>query len=297
MTMRERIKILPCLVAVGLTLAPLLARAEDGEGFTTDNIAVGLEFNTASKGLHGSTVYSGTATMPISGGSLLDIDNTVKKVKLTQVLARASYQVNDQFRPYVLLGSNALSFDDRYNVTLGGVLATDTSVGYSDSFSLGYGLGFEGVLMKLPEEMKLTYGVRMVTFSSSAATAVPPEDISNALESLNPAAKVQFSTDATYREWDVALAVSRDYEIDSDLTLTPQIGYRHASISMKTSTDIEFSPGMPNYLLGKSERSLGGSLSSVTLGAALSYQSFIAASLQLAVGDETSLNLAVTYGF
>jgi hypothetical protein len=296
MTMHRRSNILSCLIAFGLTLAPFTAQAVEEEGFTTENIAVGLEFNTASKGLHGTTVFSGTATMPLSGSSLLGIENTVKKVKLTQVLARASYQVNDAFAPYLLLGSNALSFDDRYNVTLGSVLATDASVGYSDS-SFGYGLGFEGVLMTLPEEMKLTYGVRMVTFSSSASAAVPPEEISSTLENLNPVAKMRFSTDVTYREWDVSLGMSRDFAIDSDFTLTPQVGYRHASISMKTSTDVEYSPGMPNYILGETERSLGGSLSSVTLGAALSYQDFLSASLQLAVGDETSLNLAVTYGF
>ena len=178
-----------------VTLAPLTAHAVEEEGFTTDNIAVGLEFNTGEQRAarhHRLQRHRDHAAFPEA--SLLDIENTVKKVKLTQVLARASYQVNDNFTPYLLLGSNALSFDDRYNVTLGSVLATDTSVGYSDSRALGDGLGIRGRPDETARgEMKLTYGVRMVTFSSSAATEVPPEDISSALEILNPAAKMRGS--------------------------------------------------------------------------------------------------------
>jgi hypothetical protein len=66
---------------------------------------------------------------------------------------------------------------------------------------------------------------------------------------------------------------------------------------MKAATDIEYSPGMPNYLKGTVDRSFGGSLNSMTLGVSGSYQEFIGAAILLAVGDETGISLAVSYKF
>lgn len=295
--MRERSRFLPCLVAVGFALAPAPAFASDFGDYSRDHLSVGLEFNSLKKGLDATAAFSGTAKLPTSAMFAEDVENSVGKVKLTEVLVRVGYRVNDHFTPSLLLGSSGLSFSDRHKLSIPSLLSTDTSVSYADSTSPAYGFGIAGVLMELPAEMKLSYGMRMLTFKSSDGTTVPPEEISNNLGSLNPIEKVNFSTDVTFREWDFTLGVSREYQFDENFTITPQFGYRHSSISMKAATDIEYSPGMPNYLKGTVDRSFGGSLSAVTLGVTGNYQEFISATLQLAVGDETGISLGVTYGF
>jgi len=196
-----------------------------------------------------------------------------------------------------LLGTAGLSFDDSYEFSIDSLLSADLDVSYSDSLSVGFGFGAEGVLMELPAEMKLGYGVRMFTFSSSDESAVPPEEVSSQLAQLNPVEPMNFSTGATYTEWDFSIGVSREYRIDFDYTVTPQIGLRHSSISLKLDTEVAYSPGMPNYLEGTFDRSLGGSATSVTLGVTGSYQEFVDATLLVALGDEMGLTLAVTYGF
>ena len=297
--MWEKNRFLPYLVAVGVALAPLpaFAVAEKQDGFSLENLSIGLEFNYLNKGLDATTAISGTGRLPGVGTFTSEVENSVDRVKLTEVLARVNYQVNDHFTPYLLLGTSGLAFDDRYRLNLDSLRSVDTNVPYSDSFSLGYGIGAEGVLMELPAEMKLTYGVRMFTFKSSDSAAVPPQEISSFLTQINPVEKVDFSTDATYREWDVSFGVSREFELGDGFSVTPQLGYRHSSISLKTSTDVEYSPGVPYYLQGTFDRSLGGSLSSVTLGVTGGYLDYLVATLVLAVGDETGITLAVTYGF
>jgi hypothetical protein len=267
------------------------------EGFALENLSVGLEFNSLKKGLDATAAFSGSAKLPTSAAFTEDVENSVGNVKLTEVLTRVSYRINDHFRPSLLLGNVGLSFDDRYKVNIPALLSTDTTVSYSDSTSLAYGFGVEGVLMELPAQMKLTYGMRMFTFKSSDSSAVPPEEISNLLAPLNPVEKVNFSTDVNYKEWCFSFGVNREYQIDNNFTVTPQLGYRHSSISMKAATDIEYSPGMPNYLKGTVDRSFGGSLNSMTLGVSGSYQEFIGAAILLAVGDETGISLAVSYKF
>lgn len=295
--MRVRSKFMPCLVAVGIAVAPLPAFAKDYEDFSRDKLSVGLEFTYHNKGLDATTAVSGAARLPSSGTFTGHIDFSVDKVKLTEVLARVNYQVNDHFTPFLLLGSSGLSFDDRHKVEVSSLLSADTVVPYSDALSLGYGFGAEGILMELPAEMKLTYGLRMFTFKSSDAAAVSPEEISSVLAPLNPIENVEYSTDVIFREWDFSFGVSREYQLDDNYFITPQLGYRHSSISMKTTTEVEYSPGMPNYLKGTFDRSLGGSLSSVTLGVTGSYQDYIGVTLQVAVGGETGISLAVNYGF
>lgn len=294
---REISKYLSCLVAVGIALAPVSTSAKEFEGFSPENLSVGLELNFLNKGLHATAAFSGSARLPSSGTFAEEVENSVNKVKLTEVLTRVSYQFNDHFTPSFLLGISGLSFGDRYRLNIPSLLSTDTTVSYSDSVSPAYGFGIEGVLMELPAEMKLSYGMRMFTFKSSDNSAVPPDEINNLLASINPVEKVNFSTDVTFREWDFSFGVSREYQFDNNFTVTPQLGYLHSSISMKAATDIEYSPGMPNYLKGTVDRSFGGSLSSVTLGITGSYQEFIGATLQLSVGDETGISLGVTYGF
>ena len=295
--MRERSKFLPFLVAVGLALTPLPAFSAEFEGFSRENLTVGLEINYLKKGLDATAAFSGSAKLPTSGMFAEDVEDSVGNVKLTQVLTRVSYQINDHFVPSVLLGSSGLSFSDRYRLNLSSLLSTDTSVSYSDSISPAYGFGVEGVLMELPKEMKLNYGMRMLTFKSSDSTAVPPDEISSLLAPLNPIEEVSFSTDVTFREWDFSFGVSREYQYDNNISITPQLGYRHSSISMKAATDITYSPGMPNFLKGSVDRSFGGSLSSVTLGVMGRYQEFIDATILLAVGDEMGITLAVSYKF
>jgi opacity protein-like surface antigen len=284
-------------VAVGIALAPLPAVAAEVEAVSLENLSVGLEFNRLNKGLDATTAISGSARLLSPDVFAAQVDNSVDTVKLTEVLARVNYKVNDHFTPYLLLGTSGLSFDDKYKFDIASLLGADTSVPYSDSLAVGYGFGAEGVLMALPAEMTLTYGVRMFTFTSSDGAAVPPEQISSLLVQINPIEKVNFSTDVTFREWDFSVGVQREYEFDGDFTVTPQFGYRHCSISMQTSTDVEYSPGMPSYLKGTFDRSLGGSLSSVTLGVTGRFQEYIGATLQVAVGDETGMTLAVTYEF
>ena len=295
--MRERSKYLSCLVAAGIALAPLPTSAEEFKGFALENLSVGLEFNYLSKGLDATAAFSGNATLPTSGAFAADVENSVGTVKLTEVLTRVSYRFNDHFIPSLILGLSGLSFDDRYKVNIPALLSTDTAVSYSDSSSLSYGFGLEGVLMELPAEMKLTYGMRMFTFKSSDSTAVPPDEISGSLASLNPNEKVNFSTDVAFSEWDFSFGVSREYQFDNNFSITPQLGYRHASISMKAATDIAYSPGMPNYLNATADRSFGGGLNSLTLGVTGNYQNFIGATLLLAVGDESGISLAVSYTF
>lgn len=280
-----------------MVLAPLPAFADEFEGFSLANLSVGLEINSLKKGLDATAAFSGTAKLPTSDLFAEDVKNSIGKVKLTEVLVRVDYEVNDHFTPSLLLGSSGLSFSDNYNLNIPSLLSTNTRVSYGDSVSPVYGFGIEGILMELPKEMKLTYGMRMITFKSSDSTSVPPEEISNLLSPLNPAEQVNFSTDVTYREWDFSFGVSREYQFGDDFSYTPQLGYRHSSISMKTVTDVEYSPGMPNFLQGTAGRSYGGSLSAVTLGVTGSYQGFIDVALQLAVGDETGICLAVTYEF
>jgi len=294
---RERSKYVSCLVAAGIALAPLPTYALEFEGFALENLSVGLEFNSLKKGLDATAAFSGNAKLPTSAAFTEDVENSVGNVKLTEVLTRVSYQFNDHFIPSLLLGVSGLSFGDSYKVNIPTLLSTDTTVSYSDSTSLAYGFGVEGVLMELPAKMKLTYGMRMFTFKSSDSTAVPPEEISNVLAPLNPIEKVNFSTDVNFKEWDFSFGVSREYQLDNNFSVTPQIGYRHSSISMDAATAIEYSPGMPNFLQGTADRSFGGSLNSLTLGVTGSYQEFIGATLLLVVGDETGISLAVTYGF
>jgi len=295
--MRERSKYLSCLVAAGIALSPLPASAEEFGGFALENLSVGLEYNALNKALDATNANSGSAKLPSSAPYAEDFENSVDKVKLTEVLTRVSYRFNDQFTPSLLLGSSGLSFGDSYKINIPALLSTDTSVPYSDSASLAYGFGVEGVLMELPAEVKLTYGMRMFTFKSSDDTAVPPEEISNLLAPLNPTEKVNFSTAVTFREWDFSFGVSREYQIDNNFSITPELGYRHSSITMKAATDITYSPGMPNYLSGAVDRSFGGSLNSMTLGVTGSYQESVGATILLAVGDETGISLAVSYGF
>lgn len=295
--MRELSKYVSCLVAVGIALAPLSTPAKEFEGFSPERLAVGLEFNSLNKGLDATAAFSGSARLPSSGTFAEDVKTSVNKVKLTEVLTRVSYEFNDHFTPSLLLGVSGLSFGDSYRINVPALPSADTTVSYSDSVSPAYGFGIEGVLMELPAEMKLSYGMRMFTFTSSDSTAVPPDEVSNLLAPLNPIEKVNFSTDVTFREWDFSFAVSREFQFENDFAVTPQLGYRHSSISMKAATDVEYSPGVPYFLMGSVDRSFGGSLSSVTLGVSGSYQEFIGAALQLAVGDETGISLAVTYGF
>lgn len=295
--MRGKLGIIAGCFAIGFALTPLPALAADFQGFLLENLAVGLEFNSLNKGLDATAAFSVSARMPSSGLFAEEIETSVNKVKLTEVLTRVSYQVNDHFIPSLLLGISGLSFGDRYRFNIPSLLSTDATVSYSDSVSPAYGFGVEGVLMELPAEMKLSYGMRMFTFTSSDNTAVPPDEISNFMAALNPIEEVNFSTDVTFREWDFSFGVSREYQYDNNFAITPHLGYRHSSISMKAATDVEYSPGMPNYLKETVDRSFGGSLSSVTLGVTGSYQEFIDATLQLAVGDETGISLAVTYGF
>ena len=295
--MRKRSKCVSCLVAAGIALAPLPTYAAEFEGFALENLSIGLEFNSLKKGLDATAAFSGNAKLPTSAAFTEDVENSVGKVTLTEVLTRVSYRFNDHFIPSLLLGVSGLSFGDSYKVNIPALLSTDTTVSYSDSTSLAYGFGVEGVLMELPAEMKLTYGVRMFAFKSSDGTAVPPEEISNSLASPNPDDKVNFSTDVNYREWDFSFGVNREYQLDNNFTITPQLGYRHASISMKAATDIEYSPGLPNYLNGTADRSYGGVLNSLTIGVTGSYQEFIGATILLAVGDETGISLAVSYTF
>lgn len=295
--MREKSRIVSCLVAVGIALAPLSTSAREFEDFSPEKLSVGLEFNSLNKRLNATAAFSASARLPSSGSYAEDVENSVGKVKLTEVLTRVSYRINDHFTPSLLLGSSGLSFGDRYKINSPYLLSTDTTFSYSDSLSLAYGFGVEGVLMELPAEMKLTYGMRMLTFKSSDNTAVPPDEVSNSLASLNPIEKMSYSTDVTFSEWGFSLGVSRVYQYDNNFTITPQFGYRHASISMKAGTEIEYSPGMPNFLQETVDRSFGGSLSSVTLGVTGRYREYIGATLGLAVGDETGISLAVSYQF
>lgn len=295
--MRMGRKYLSCLVAASIALAPLPASAEDFEGFAFEDLTVGLEFNYLNKGLDATAAFSVSAQLPSSGATAQDVENSVGSVKLTEVLTRVSYRFNDHFIPSLLLGVSGLSFDDHYKVNIPALLSADTTVSYSDSTSLAYGFGVEGVLMELPAEMKLTYGVRMFAFTSSDSTAVPPEEISSLLASPNPDDKVNFSTDVNYREWDFSFGVSREFQLDNNFSITPQLGYLHSSISMKAATDIEYAPGLPNYLNGTADRSYGGGLNSLTLGFTGSYQEFIGATILLVLGDETGISLAVSYTF
>ena len=290
-------KYVSCLVAAGIALAPLPASAEEFAGFAFENLSVGLEFNYLNKGLDATAAFSVSAQLPSSGATVQDVENSVGDVKLTEVLTRVSYRFNDHFIPSLLLGVCGLSFDDKYKVSIPALLSADTTVSYSDSTSLAYGFGVEGVLMELPAEMKLTYGVRTFAFTSSDSTAVPPEEISSLLASPNPDDKVNFSTDVNYREWDFSFGVSREFQLDNNFSITPQLGYLHSSISMKAATDIEYTPGTPNYLNGTADRSYGAGLNSLTLGCAGSYQEFIGATILLVLGDETGISLAVSYTF
>ena len=56
---------------------------------------------------------------------------------------------------------------------------------------------------------------------------------------------------------------------------------------MKAATNIEYSPGMPNFLIRTVDRSFGGGVNSATLGA----------TILLAVGDEMGIPLAMSYTF
>lgn len=295
--MRESNKFLSCLVAAGIALAPLPAVARSGESFSRENFSVGLELNVLDKGLGGTTAMSGTARVPFFDTFTAQADNTVENVKLTEVLARVNYQFNGHFTPYLLLGVSGLSFDDGYKLNVGSLLSIDTTVPYSDSLALGYGFGAEGVLLELPARMKLTYGMRMFTFSSSDSEAVPPEQISSVLARLNPIEKASFTTDVTFREWDFSLGVSREYDLDGDFSVIPALGYRHCSVTMDAATEVEYSPGMPYYMKGTVERSLGASLSSATLAVTGRYKKLVGATIMVALGDETGFSLAVNYGF
>jgi hypothetical protein len=283
-------------VVAGAALAPLPALAEEFEGFSLENLSIGLEFSYLSKGLGAKTAISGTAQMPNSGAFAADVESTIDKVNLTEVLTKVAYQINGHFVPYLLVGVSGVSFDDDTKVDVASLLSTHTTVGYS-ALGFAYGFGTEGVLMELPAEMQLSYGVRMFAVKSSDDTSIPPEDVSSQLSALDPLEKVNVSTGASYSEWDFSLGLSRDYQLDESFVVTPQIGFRHSSITMKVNKDIEYSPGMPNYIEGQFDQSLGGTTNSVTLGVAGSFQEFLSGSLEVALGDELGITLAVGYGF
>lgn len=295
--MRERSRLFACLVAVGIVWASTPTFAWEFQDYSRRDLSVGLEVNLINKGLDATSGVSGTTRLPLSGAFAADVENSIGKTKLTEVLVRVNYEFNENFIPYLLLGSSGLSFDDRYKINVQDLPSAEVAVHYSDAASIGYGLGAEGVLMELPAKMKLGYGVRFFTFKSSDDVAVAPEEINSLLAQLNPVEDVMFATGVSFTKWDISLGVSREYELEGSFSVTPRLGYRHSSVTVHAVTDVEFSPGMPNYVEAKFDRSLGGSLSSVTLGVTGTYAAFIGASLELAVGDETGISLAVTYGF
>ena len=75
--MRKRSKFLPCLVAVGIALAPLPAVAEEFAGFAFENLSVGLEFNYLKKGLDATAAFSGNAKLPASAAFTGAVENSV----------------------------------------------------------------------------------------------------------------------------------------------------------------------------------------------------------------------------
>jgi hypothetical protein len=285
------------VVLAGSFLGLLLSSAAAADRLTIDKLSIGIEFNSLNNSVEDTTTISGSARVPFLGTLSAEVTNSIDKIKLTQLLTRIEYQFNDHFTPYVLLGLNGLSFDDKYNAELDTLLGIDTKVPFSGGMSLGYGLGISGLLMELPQKARLTYGVRTFSFSSSDDTSVAPEDISRLLYELNPVEDVNFSTDVSYREWDFDLAVSREFKLDSDYSVTPQLGYHHASVSMDTSTSVEYSPGAPYFVKGSFDRSVDGSLSSITLGVSATYRRAVSASIQLVVGEVSGLTLGGKFSF
>jgi len=133
--MRVTINWITGLVAVGIALAPLPTAARGFEDISSEKLSVGLEFSSLKKGLDATAAFAGNARLPSTGLYAEDIKNSVGNVKLTEVLTRVSYQVNEHFTPALLLGISGLSFGDLYQINIPALLSTDTTVSYSDSVS------------------------------------------------------------------------------------------------------------------------------------------------------------------
>lgn len=282
------------LLAAGLAVSPVTAvAANDNLALSLDNLSLALELGGTAKTVDSTTSVSAFARQfPFVGTETLRIDSSVDDLELSEVLVRVSYRFNDQFTPYLLFGGASLSFDDEYTVAAADLNA-DLTVPYEDAGAPVFGFGAEGTLLTLPAEVRLGYGMRMITFSSddSASVTVP------AVAARFPFVDPEFSTDVDYTEWDFSLGVSRAFALSGDFSITPQLGYRHASITVDATTDVEYVLSGDEGLEATFERSIGGSLGSLTLGVAADYRRALGAAIEVVLGEESGGRLLLSFSF
>lgn len=285
---------LSLLLAAGIALAPLAATAaEDNLALSLGNLSVTLELGSTTKTVDSTTSVSALARrFPFVGTESLQVDSAVEDLEVSELLVRLGYQFNDRFAPYLLLGGASLGFDDEYTVKAAD-LDVAVTVPFEDSGAPAFGFGAEGTLLELPAAIRLGYGMRMITFSASDSASVKIPAIAERYPFVDP----EFSTDIEYTEWDFCLGVSREFALTSDFSITPRAGYRHASITVDASTDVAYVLSGSEGLEATVERSIGGSLSSLTLGVSADYRRALSAALLLVLGEETGGRLLFSYTF
>lgn len=283
-------------VKVAVMVAALLALAAPSaslaQGISLGDFTFGFETGLVKQDLGSETLLSGSVGTAngVTDGS---VENRVDDSTLTRGMAKVTYHASPVVNPYLLVGFAKLSFDDNFTVTSSDLATTfDETVDFSDS-GIAFGIGTEGKLLKLPAQMTLGYGVRMLALSAS-------DDKEMLIEELSQFDDAEVATDVTYTEWSIAITVSRDFPVRANLVLTPYGGLRHTSVHMNASTELTYRPYINNQPIpieASFDRSLDGNLNSVVLGCSGALGRSLTGYAQFVAFGETGAELGVAYRF
>jgi hypothetical protein len=290
------------LVAVGISYAE----------FDVKKVTAALEYSDIEKDIDAVTLsgayvetwgdFDSDDIESIGGTFLYEITD----VNVKSILLNIGYDLSDTLKPYILIGQMGIEFNQNLSGTItendeGDICTEPINVLTSnyDSDILAMGIGAKGNLVKIGENVDVSYDVRYIFGNNddNANVTLFPGD--ECMEML-----VGNTADVRYSELIANLILSQEIKMEDNKYikgLTPYLGLRFSTaeinIKNKAVAVLEDDECYKESINAELEQTVSGASTGLILGIGAKINDNWSASLGGIIGQENGLVLVANYSF